>query len=55
MRLTIAIACIMFALGAVAGRMTVNSASAMAETNTISPFEMMKSAYNLPVESYSAI
>ena len=53
-KLTIVAACLMFALGAAAGRWTVGTASAMDQTQ-VQPFEMMKSAYALPIELYEAI
>ena len=55
MRLTIIAACIMFALGALAGRMTVTPASATMADIAVSPMEMMQTAYGLPVESHTAI
>jgi hypothetical protein len=54
MRIAIIAACIVFGVGAFAGRMTVNTASAT-DRSGISPYEMMKSSYGLPVESYTAI
>ena len=53
-KFTVVAACLMFALGAIAGRWTVGPAEAMADTQ-VRPFEMMKSAYALPTESYDAI
>lgn len=52
MRVTIFAACIILALVAFVGRMTVTPAIAQ---TTISPMEMMKTAYGLPVQSFDAI
>ncbi len=53
-KLTILFACFIFAVGALAGRWTVEQAAAMGQTQ-IQPLQMMETAYALPVESYDTI
>jgi len=57
MKTTIFTACIALALGTLIGRTTVASTDVMKQSSieTISPFELMKTVGELPVESYDAI
>lgn len=57
MKTTIFAACIALTLGMLIGRTTVASTSVMKQTSieTISPFELMKTVGELPVESYDTI
>ena len=52
MRVTIVVICTILALIALTGRATITPAVAQ---TTISPMELMKTAYDLPVESFDAI